>query len=107
VKFYCDVLNAVAYCDDKQITRLWSEKLYSSNPRLEIIIQPIAEKINKEHAVTVVGMLSDDQLSCLSKKANKLGLQNRKIVRLFSEEDDKGKHFYFEVACSNLSTQEE
>jgi hypothetical protein len=37
-------------------------------------------------------MLSDDQLICLSKKANALGLQNRKIIGLFSEEDDKGKH---------------
>lgn len=104
VKFYCDVLNEVAYCDDRQITRLWSEKLYSSNPRVEIIIEPIAEQINKDHVVTVVGMLSDDQLTCLSKKANALGLQNRKIVRLFSEEDDKGKHLYFEVERYNLGS---
>lgn len=105
VKFYCDVLNEVAYCDDRQVTRLWSEKLYSSNPRVEITIQPIAGRMIKEHAMTVVGMLTDEQLNCLSKKANKLGLQNRKIVRLFSEENGSGQHLYFEVEWPNLCTQ--
>lgn len=104
VKFYCDVLNEVAYHDDKQITRLWSEKIYSSNPRVEITIQPITEKTNKEHVATIVGTLSDDLLHRLSEKANKLGLQNRKIVSLFSEDDDKGKHFYFEVEWSDLQS---
>lgn len=40
-KFWADVLNEVAYKDDKQIVSMSSEKIYSSNPRVEIILNKI------------------------------------------------------------------
>lgn len=43
IKFYADVLNGLAYHDDKQITSLCAEKVYSSKPRVEIVIEQIRE----------------------------------------------------------------
>lgn len=40
-KFYFDVLNGIAYTDDKQITRCYLEKAYSIHPRVEICIKPL------------------------------------------------------------------
>lgn len=97
IKFYGDVLNGVAYEDDRQITRMWSEKLYSAKPRVEIIIQPLGNKMINEHAITINGIITSEQLNYLVKKANKLGLQQRQIIRVYSEEDNEGKHIYFEA----------
>ena len=97
LKFYCDVLNEIAYDDDKQITKIIAEKVYSSNPRVEITLEPIGSGMINEHAVTVRGQITPEQLTYLVKKANKLGLHNRQILRVFSEEDDEGKHIYFEA----------
>lgn len=98
IKFYSDVLNEVAYEDDNQITRIWSEKLYSARPRVEIIIQPFGASMINEHAITVKsGDLTMDQLDYLVKKANKIGLQKRQVVRVYVEEDSEGRHIYFEA----------
>lgn len=40
-KFWADVLNEVAYKDDKQIVSMSSEKIYSNNPRVEISLNKI------------------------------------------------------------------
>src|SRR4051812_10100586 len=97
VKYYCDVLNGIAYEDDRHVTRLWSEKLYSANPRVEITIQPLGINMIKEHAVTITGEITHEQLDYLVKKANKLGLQNRQVIRVYSEDDNEGRHIYFEA----------
>lgn len=97
VKFYCDVLNGVAYEDDRQVTRLWSEKLYSANPRVEITIQPLGVNMINEHAITLTSEITHDQLNYLIKKANKLGLQQRQIIRVYSQDDNEGRHIYFEA----------
>ena len=39
-KIYSDILNGIAYKDDAQISKLLVEKLYSDNPRVEIVIMP-------------------------------------------------------------------
>lgn len=39
-KIYADILNGIAYRDDSQISKLYVEKLYSDNPRVEIVIMP-------------------------------------------------------------------
>ena len=97
LKFYCDVLNEIAYDDDKQITKIIAEKVYSSQPRVEITLEPIGSVMINEHAITVRGQITPEQLAYLVKKANKLGLHNRQILRVYSEEDDEGKHIYFEA----------
>ena len=43
-KAYLDILNGIAYSDDKLIARLICEKRYSFNPRVQIIITQIGEK---------------------------------------------------------------
>lgn len=107
VKFYGDVLNGIAYDDDKQITRLWSEKLYSSTPRVEITIHPLGGKMINEHAITISGEITFEQLNYIVKKANKLGFQQRQIVRVYCEEDNEGKHIYFEAEGIRTCPMEE
>jgi len=40
VKFYCDVLNGIAYEDDAHISKLTALKIYSDKPGVEIVIEP-------------------------------------------------------------------
>lgn len=40
-KFYMDVFNKLAYHDDRQISRLVCEKIYSSEPSVEIELNPL------------------------------------------------------------------
>lgn len=49
-----------------------------------------------EHALTAKKDLSIEDLNYMVRKANKLGRSNREIVRVFVQEDDEGKHYYFE-----------
>ncbi len=39
LKFYLDVLNGIAYDDDKQVVQIFSEKRYSENPRVIIELE--------------------------------------------------------------------
>lgn len=41
VKFYLDVLNKIAYSDDRIISRLSAEKIYGDKPSVEITILPL------------------------------------------------------------------
>lgn len=41
VKFYFDVMNEVVYSDDRIIARLFAQKMYSKNPRVEITLSTI------------------------------------------------------------------
>lgn len=58
----------------------------------------------KEHAKTVKELITLEDLDYMVKKANLLGLKNRQLFRVFSEEDAEGKHIYFEV--ENLKPKE-
>ena len=40
-KLYLDILNGIAYADDKQVCSLFFEKKYSENPRIEIDVKKI------------------------------------------------------------------
>lgn len=104
-KNYFDILNGIAYHDDGQIANLWAQKIYSKNPRVEIIVNKIGEFMINEHAVTVKGHITQEQLAYLVKKANRLGLQKRQLFRVFTQEDDEGSHVYFET--EPLLTREE
>ena len=99
-KYYLDVMNDLVYDDDRFVSALWCEKLYSVKPKVVIIISTMDKKMVNEHALTVKGEITLEDLSYLVKKANSLGKKNRKIVRCFMQEDDEGKHIYFE--CENL-----
>lgn len=107
IKFYGDVLNEIAYEDDRLITRMWSEKLYSSTPRVEITIEPLRSNMIKEHAITLIGEITPEQLNYIVKKANKLGLQKREVTRVYSEEDAEGKHIYFEAQGLKINRLDE
>lgn len=50
-----------------------------------------------EHALTVKNDPTKEDLAYLIRKANKLGLRQREIVRVYTQDDEEGKHFYFEV----------
>lgn len=100
-KFYCDVMNELVYQDDNMITELWCEKKYSDKPKVEILITEIKDgAMIKEHATTVKEQITMEDLEYMVKKANRLGLKDREVFRVFMEEDGDGKHIYFE--CSGL-----
>lgn len=98
-KFPLDVMNGLVYEDDNQIFDLWCEKRYSSSPRVEIFIKERTDDMINEHAMTIntlEGDITASDLNYMVKKANRLGLRDRELVRVFMEEDDEGKHIYFE-----------
>lgn len=96
-KFYLDVLNGIAYSDDKLIASLWCEKVYSDTPGVWIDLEPIGGSMINEHAMTVKETITMEELNYMIKKANRLGKMNREITRVYAQEDDEGKHIYFEV----------
>jgi len=97
-KFYCDLMNDLIYADDNQITELWCEKVYSDVPKVSIKIQELKdEEMINEHAKTVRGEVTIEDLNYMIKKANRLGLKDRSLVRVYMQEDNEGKHYYFEV----------
>ena len=96
-KFVMDAMNGVVYEDDSCVTSLWSEKIYSANPRVELILKPYGVIMINEHAITVKGEVTLEELNYLVKKANRLGNQGRTIVRVYAQEDNEGKHIYYEV----------
>lgn len=59
-----------------------------------------------EHAITIKDHISQTDVDYMVKKANSLGVKNRKIHRVFSQEDEEGKHFYFEVDDMNKKVQD-
>lgn len=96
VKYYFDVLNRIAYEDDAHISQLWSEKLYWDTPGVEINITPIGGIMIQEHAKTIKGEISAADLEYMVKKAHRIGLSGRQLLRVYSQEDEEGRHFYFE-----------
>ena len=50
-----------------------------------------------EHAKTVNEIITMEELNYMVKKANRLGKMNREITRVYAQEDDEGRHIYFEV----------
>jgi Holliday junction resolvase RusA-like endonuclease len=97
LKFYGDILNEVAYLDDSRIVSIFTEKRYSKDPRVEITLSNVGGSMVNEHALTVNGEITIDQLSYLIKKANSIGQNQRNIFRVYSQEDIEGKHIYFET----------
>ena len=50
-----------------------------------------------EHAVTYKDKIALEDLDYIVKKANRLGLSNRQLSRVYKEEDADGIHIYFSV----------
>jgi len=96
-KIFFDILNKLGYHDDSQITALFTQKKYSKNPGVEIELSSIEDDMVNEHAITYKDILTAEDLDYLAKKANRLGLLNRQLVRAYQEEDSEGKHIYFSV----------
>jgi len=44
IKFYMDVFNGIVYDDDKQVVRVVAEKIYSTNPHVEITVTELENK---------------------------------------------------------------
>ncbi len=98
LKFYFDVLNKIAYKDDSQIASVSSDKRYNNKPGVEITLFPLENNnMINEHAITYKDKLTLEDLSYLIKKAHRLGLNSRQLLRVFQEEDEQGIHVYFTV----------
>lgn len=50
-----------------------------------------------EHALTIKEKMTREELTYMIKKANRLGLQKRQILNVFSQDDSEGHHIYFET----------
>ena len=50
-----------------------------------------------EHALTHRHELTDEEINYLALKANRLGLSDRRLIRVFSDKDTEGTHIIFEV----------
>lgn len=50
-----------------------------------------------EHAITYQDRLTIADLDYMVRKANKLGLAGREILRVHEEKDAEGTHVYFDV----------
>jgi len=97
-KFYFDVLNEIAYKDDGQVVELHTQKRYSDKPGVVItLFQTEGNDMVNEHAVTYSDKLSLEDLNYIIKKSNRLGLNNRQLIRVYQEEDADGIHVYFAV----------
>ena len=97
VKFYFDVLNGIAYHDDSQVVSIFSQKLYSNKNEVAVKLFRLKDNMINEHAITYKDILSVDQINYMAKKANRLGLSKRQLVRVYQQEDEEGTHVYFEV----------
>lgn len=106
IKYYFDVLNRIAYEDDAHIAQLWSEKLYWETPGVEINITPIGGTMIQEHAKTIKSEISAADLEYMVKKAHRIGLSGRQLLRVYSQEDEEGRHFYFECEAMKDSAFE-
>jgi len=51
----------------------------------------------REHAITHREPLTIGQVEYLCQKSNRLGELGKHLSRVYQEEDDEGKHIYFEV----------
>lgn len=51
-----------------------------------------------QHAITFQDRLTPDQLEYVVRKANRLGLNGRGVVRVYTQADSEGNHLYFETA---------
>ena len=94
-KMYLDVLSNIAYKDDSQVARLSSIKKYSDKPGVDITLLRLEDRMINEHAITYRGKLSIEDLNYIIKKANRIGLNGRQIVRVYQDEDSEGTHLYF------------
>ena len=100
LKFYCDVLNRIAYEDDAHICSLWGNKIYAHEGGVKINITPlVGDLMIQEHAKTIEKEISMVDLEYLIKKAHKIGLSGRQLTRVYAQEDEEGKHIYFECQC--------
>jgi len=95
-KMYLDVLNKIAYEDDSQIASIISNKRYNNKPGVSITLIPLEDnKMINEHAIVFKDKLNDEEINYIVKKANRLGLSNRQIIRVSKEEETDGTHLYF------------
>ena len=58
-----------------------------------------------EHAITVKKNLSLEDLNYIIRKANRLGQLDRVLIRVYMQEDDEGKHYYFECEGPKQETR--
>lgn len=100
VKFPLDVMNQLIFNDDNLVTELHCVKKYSNVPRTEITVcEHKVDGMAKEHVLTIKGVENDlnvEDLNYIVRKANRLGLVNREVHRVFYEEDSEGWHVFFE-----------
>ncbi len=96
-KFYFDVMNGICYHDDSQISSIACQKVYSETPYVNINLYPIGQDMIHEHAITVRDEIKMSDVDYLVKKANRLGKSGRTVQAVYCQEDNEGRHIYFET----------
>jgi len=96
-KFYWDCLTKISYSDDAQIAANFTQKRYSDDPGVTVNLTKLGDDMIDEHAITYKDELSIEDLNYLVKKANLLGLSNRKVFSVYEEKRNGETHIYFAV----------
>lgn len=107
LKRYSDLLNGIAYSDDRLLSCVYSQKINSLRPRVEISLFSLGKHMINEHAITVNGEIDMDHLAYLVRKANRLGYCRREVKRIYCEEDSGFRHIYFEVTSHDQRKSED
>lgn len=95
-KFAIDAFSGVLFEDDNQVCETYCRKKYAEKPRTEVYINLFGEEMITEHAITSKQALTLADIEYLVKKANRIGMNGRKVVGVTMSEDEEGAHYFFE-----------
>ncbi len=97
IKFYLDLMNNFVYTDDSLVGKIIAQKIYSSEPKTIILINPIGETMATEHVICYKKSLSAEDVEYIARKANQLGYHGRDIYRVYTIKEKDENHLYFET----------
>lgn len=85
-KTVLDVLNGIAWYDDRQVVSIKSSKCYDSNPRTEVTIMPMKECDLSPECQEILGIFGPDQVEHLIKCLTSLSCQS--VIAESSDDPD-------------------
>jgi Holliday junction resolvase RusA-like endonuclease len=97
IKYYFDVLNDVAYSDDRFISFTHVKRVYAEKPGVEIELFSIGGQMSRKHVRTISWELSLLDLNSIALEANRLGAYGSTLRKVVEEQDENGRHYFFEI----------
>jgi Holliday junction resolvase len=98
-KFYLDCGNGIMFPDDKHVTKVTKKKLFSHNPRTEIVVKAIKEISLPYYTSILAPLIDKEQLLRLAKDLNFLSTLGFSYYETMSQEQQMA---YIESLASFL-----